>query len=329
MGKLYKRGPTYWAYYSPAKGQYVRTTLKTADRTVAKARLQQLELAGSYEPEAPDPAPHEPQGTTLAQVLTEFLATIKISATNRSYTQKARHLERVLGKEIDVGEVTADKVEEYIETREDEEAHSNTIYKELVVLRGAFKLLRLPMVDWPKYKANYVPRKTYLSKAQFGAVMAQLGPTRKPWLAIACYSGLRRSEIENLTPRHIDTNLGVINVPGTKTTQARRVVPVKAELLPFLEALPVEPWGNVRRDLTRLIGKVDPSWPTRIGKDGKPEPEPLTPNDLRRTFASWMVQTGVPLLVVARLLGHSTTRMVEAVYGQLDLETMRRAVAAI
>jgi integrase len=328
VGKLYKRGDVYWAYYSPARGQYIRTTLKTSDRDVARKRLKALETDGTYEPQA-DPAPHGPTvGTTLSTALSAFLSTVKVDATHSAYEQKARHLERVLGEDTDVGAINADKVDEYIETREDEEAHSNTIYKELVVLRGAFKLLVAPMADWPKYKANYVPRKTYLTKAQFTALMAQLEAPRQQWLAIACYSGLRHSELERLTSKHIDKNLGVINVPGTKTKGARRVVPIKDELRPFLERLPVEPWTNVRRDLTRAIDRADVGWPRRVRK-GKDEPEPLTPNDLRRTFASWMVQAGQPLLVVARLLGHSTTRMVEQVYGQLDLETMRRAVASI
>jgi integrase len=327
VGKLYKRGDVYWAYYSPARGQYIRTTLKTADRDVARKRLKALEADGTYEPQA-DPTPNGPSvGTTLKAALDAFLDTVKVDATHSAYEQKARHLERVLGEDTDVSAIDADKVDEYIETREDEEAHSNTIYKELVVLRGAFKLLGAPMTDWPKYKANYVPRKTYLTKAQFAALMAQLEAPRQQWLAIACYSGLRHSELERLTSKHIDKNLGVINVPGTKTKGARRVVPIKDELGPYLTKLPVEPWMNVRRDLTRAIDRADVGWQRRVRK-GKDEPEPLTPNDLRRTFASWMVQAGVPLLVVARLLGHSTTRMVEQVYGQLDMETMRRAVAA-
>lgn len=324
MGRLYKRGATWWAYYSPGKGHYSRVSLKTADREVAKHRLRALELSGSYEPSPTDPAPHEATGKTLAKAFTEYLETVKVDATNRAYTQKARHLERLLGSATDVGAIDADAVTKYIEEREDEEAHSNTIYKELVVLRGAFKFLGLPTTTWPKYAANYVPRKTYLTRPQFDALVKQLLPDRRQWLHIACYAGLRHSELEGLRPKHIDVNLGVINVPGTKTKGARRVVPIHKELPPWLESLPVKPWENVRRDLTRAIARADPAWP----KNEKGEPEPLTPNDLRRTFASWMVQAGVPLLVVARLLGHSTTRMVEAVYGQLDLATMRSAVAA-
>ena len=44
----------------------------------------------------------------------------------------------------------------------------------------------------------------------------------------------------------------------------------------------------------------------------------VTPNDLRRTFASLLKQAGNDSMVVAKLLGDWTTRMVELVYGHLS-----------
>jgi len=55
----------------------------------------------------------------------------------------------------------------------------------------------------------------------------------------------------------------------------------------------------------------------------------VTANDLRRTFASWLVQAGVSLYVVSRLLGHKSTRMVELVYGQLDDATLAAAIGKL
>lgn len=52
----------------------------------------------------------------------------------------------------------------------------------------------------------------------------------------------------------------------------------------------------------------------------------VTPNDLRRTFASWLVQARETNFVVSRLLGHSTTKMVDLVYGQLSAESLRIAI---
>jgi hypothetical protein len=54
-----------------------------------------------------------------------------------------------------------------------------------------------------------------------------------------------------------------------------------------------------------------------------------TPNDLRRTHATWLKQDGMDSAVVARLLGHRSTKMVDLVYGKLDEETLRRAVLTL
>lgn len=51
--------------------------------------------------------------------------------------------------------------------------------------------------------------------------------------------------------------------------------------------------------------------------------------DLRRTYASWLEQRGVDSLFVARLLGHTSTRRVDAVYGQLDDPTSEPAVGLL
>ena len=78
------------------------------------------------------------------------------------------------------------------------------------------------------------------------------------------------------------------------------------ELLAGMQPRPgrvVAAWSNVRRlACVCTRAKIDR----------------ISCNDLRRTYASWLKQRGVDSLVVARLLGHTSTRMVDAVYGQLD-----------
>lgn len=48
----------------------------------------------------------------------------------------------------------------------------------------------------------------------------------------------------------------------------------------------------------------------------------------RHTFASHAVMNGTPLLVVAKTLGHSDTRMVERVYGHLAPSFVADAIRA-
>ena len=52
-------------------------------------------------------------------------------------------------------------------------------------------------------------------------------------------------------------------------------------------------------------------------------------NDLRRTFATWLAEAGVPEAVTASLLGHASSQMVRRVYTRIGREAQRRAVAML
>ena len=83
----------------------------------------------------------------------------------------------------------------------------------------------------------------------------------------------------------------------------------------------VESWGNVRRDLAVAINAINARRAKEAAKRGEKAPPLMahvSPNDLRRTFASWLKQRGVDSMIVAKLLGHTTSRMVELVYGHLN-----------
>jgi hypothetical protein len=55
--------------------------------------------------------------------------------------------------------------------------------------------------------------------------------------------------------------------------------------------------------------------------------ERCSPNDLRRTFATWMRADGVPPNLIGSMMGHADSRMVERVYARLGIEALGAAVA--
>lgn len=87
---------------------------------------------------------------------------------------------------------------------------------------------------------------------------------------------------------------------------------------------------SMKRDgppLTRGVAQLREAARTH-GIDPKPlAMDDLTPHDLRRTAASWAVQAGASMAVVAASLGHADTRVTEAHYGHLSDDPVRRMLA--
>lgn len=319
--RLYrKRGTWYGAIYLPGgKRKLVCTRCK--DRRAARLALSRIEREIQAGRDVPTP---EKELHTVEQALQYFVeqANADLSdATREMYACKAGHLNRLLGKR-DL-HLSIDEVQWYINTRLDEQAARSTVHKELVTLRQARKLARQrglldqdPRDCFPTFRIDYVPRKRWLTQDEFARLIKHLPEKRRLWIAVVAYLGVRYSEVGKLRWENYVEKW--ILVPGTKRRGAHRRIPVPRSFRPILnrvaaEAGPiVETWTNVHRDLKEACSALGI--------------QPVTPNDLRRTFASWMLQRGVSNRLVAALLGHSTTRMVDLVYGQLGSEALEEAV---
>jgi integrase len=341
MGKLYKRGATWYADYLDRQGRRRQVSTRTADRKVALARLRDLELSTT------DSGPHETEALSDAlDYFTEVTCAAKPEGTRSSYGQKARHLGRLLGHH-QLDSIKREHVERYVAARLGEGAHRHTIHKELVVLRGTLRAAQardryhgsLEVV--PRFEADYEPRRTYLTPDQFLRMTEELVARppanatpetiakveeRRAQRVLHCmliaFASPRVGELAAMTWEHVDLRRNLLIVPRGKTVS--RIVAIAAALRPWLEVFGeragwtgpvVQPWGSMRRDLTLACARA-----------GVPR---VTANDLRRTFASWLVQQGESLFVVATLLGHSSTRMVEKVYGRLDEATLAAAISRL
>ncbi len=215
-------------------------------------------------------------------------------------------------------------------------ASPHTVSKELITIRRALREAHergvLPvMPSMPRHSPKYKPKETWLTPEQFELVNAELEPKRQRWAALAGLAGGSHGEVERVEWSTVDLVRDRLRVPGTKRETRDRWVPIAPALkhrlleVPLAErvGLVVEHWGNVRRDLHQAVVRANAKRPSQ-----PPIPR-VSPNDLRRTFASWLVQSGVPLLTVASLMGHSSTRMVEKVYGKLSQQNIDDAVAAL
>ncbi len=323
MGRIYQRtkGGTYYAYWTDTKNRHHRKALGTGDATVARARLRELELA------ATNPAAYSRTSlTTAIGALLDVVALENAEGTLDSYTSKGGHLRRILG-DIELRSLEREHVVSYMKQRAIEGSGSHTVHKELVVLRRT--LTEAQNRKWwdgdvrrmvPTIKVDYQPRETWLTDHQAQQLLVHVAPIRRLWVLLGIYGGLCLGEIERLRWENIDFSRGSMRVPGTKRKARWRVIPVFPELLAELRAvkrptgLVVGKWSNVRRALARAadLAKVPR----------------VTPNDLRRTCASWLKNKGVDSAVVAGILGNSTV-MIDRVYGKISFETLQTAVGLL
>lgn len=115
-----------------------------------------------------------------------------------------------------------------------------------------------------------------------------------------------------------------VRLRGSKTGIADSVITIAPrfhDLLLFAlrerpEVGPMYPhWGNLYRSLGLAC--------RRIGI------EKISPNDLRRTHASLLSQAGVPHSILKNVTRHTTTLMLDRVYGQQTLESTAHVIANI
>ncbi|MEY4544188.1 MAG: hypothetical protein RL685_383 [Pseudomonadota bacterium] len=133
------------------------------------------------------------------------------------------------------------------------------------------------------FSAEYKPRERYLTAARAQALLAELEPDRAARVAFILATGARWSESDSASRADVHLEGDILRLRGTKTDGSDRRVPVIAFSVPLLEhALTYaegtdgslfRPWGNVRRDLAVACLRA-----------GIPA---VTPNDLRRTYATW------------------------------------------
>lgn len=327
----------YWAAYTPPGAtQKERVSLRTASRDVAEAKARSLEMGGGadlYE---------VPSESLTLEAAIDLVVTVhcarKAKGTKQSYRNKGKRLLEVFDPEADVADIRREHINEYIQKRTRAGMVPHTIHKELVVLRIALQLANErgacgdPRNVIPKFSAKYKPVKRWLTRHEFDRLMTaephhdRQITDRRPWFALMALAGADVADIERLRREDVDFEGGFVHLRGTKTETRDRYVPIADELRPWLEA------ECARHDAQRKSKKslLFPRW-HNPGRDmaiwcERAAIEPASPKDLRRTFGSWLKQAGADSKAVADLLGHTSTRMVEMVYGHLDEKTYRRTI---
>ena len=330
-----------------------RKSMGTANRALAEERFAQWMLLGGHR-EAAAPA----AALTVAELWMVYDAKhVEAVAAPASVRFCWKNLEPHFGR-MTPAEIDQTCVDEYEEKRMGGEigraSTAGTVRKELACLRamlnwhasskrGKSRLLDKAAVPDFELPDESLPRDRWLTKIEIAKLFGVFDPDERMsrverflWLALE--TAARKQAILDLTWDRVDFETGMVHyaLPGQKQTKKRRVsVPISKTLRPVLERMhrertggcvldhPGEVWPAIQAAVVRA-GLSD----ARRTEAGKPRSTGISPHVLRHTAATHMARRGVPLWLIAKVLGN-TLAMVEKTYAHHCPEMTRGAVDMI
>lgn len=207
----------------------------------------------------------------------------------------------------------------------------------LAVARGVVagdsptKLIRIPKADNRRMR--------FLTEAEARRLLdalAERSMDTHDSAVFALFAGLRAGEIHGLTWGDVNLDAGTLYIRDPKNKVSRH-----AHITPEIRAVLVRRGadgmnrpdyvfpardGGQRRWVSDTFERVVEALGFNDGiEDAR---QKVVFHSLRHTFASWLVQRGVPLYTVAELMGHTTLEMTKR-YSHLAPDTMRAAAMGL
>jgi integrase len=310
MGRIFKRGATYWiAYYH--RGKEFRESSKSDNEAQArkflKKRIGEVANGQLIGPSEERFSFHD---------LTELLITdyeINGKRSIESVRLSIKHLRRSfsLARAIDI---TADRVAKYVRERQRDGAANGSINRELAALKRAFTLAtragRLRSAPYIPLLEENNSRRGFIDHASFVALREGLPAHLKDPVSFLYLSGWRISEMRSLEWRDVDfADYQVRLRPEESKNKDGRVLPLRGELWQIIERAHQKrrlECSFVFHESGEPIGDFRKAWKTACRHAGISS---IIVHDLRRTAVRNMVRAGIPERVAMELSGHKTRRI--------------------
>lgn len=319
----FKRTDIKSEYYYVHVGR-TRVCTFCTDLKAASLWVKQRERA------AVDPGYEAAHRATVSQALDLRLAQARRdgrTAGTLDYLEgKTRAIALNLGASTPLSQINAFAIDAFIDARQARGVSRHTLAKELKVLRTSLRLAKrggLLSADidsmFPTFGEFYRPRERTLTEPDALRLIEPTGgryEASSGGIAYCLGTGARAGEAERAQPGDLDWNRGLVLVRGTKSARfgaTLREVPITKISAPYLRRAEAAGWG------TWTANGIYMALQNRCESM---KIEPVCTNDLRRTFATWHRNAGVPLEYLAPMMGHTTTSMLERVYARLKPESL-------
>jgi len=329
---LIKRGQK-WYVQLRWNGRLVRQSTGTSNKKLAQeieAKVR-MELAeGTYFIRG--------QGNkkTFKDMAEKYMIECAAKKAHKTISRDKASLKHLLPVFCDMylSQITPAQISAYKTQRINEGASPKTINHELGFCKHCFNLA---VKEWQWVRDNPFtkvsmerlpqPRVRYLTPEEFDKLYQACNDKLKPIVLFAVNTGMRQDNILSLRWQDVDLNRGVIVLPHTKNGE-RLGLPMNSTVKDLLSELKrirfitsdfVFHTSTGNRFDASTIGK----WFRQALK--KAGIQDFRFHDLRHTFASWLVQAGVNLYEVSKLLGHKRVTMTQR-YAHLASNNLRMAV---
>lgn len=298
--KLY-RGRWY-AVWLDDGGATKRSALRTADRAVAERNLLAFIKANE--------APRE----TAADIMKAYLADRQGRASHTRSADAWKRLEPHFGRlrPADIGRQTC---REYAAMRA-RRVKPGTIIKELSVLRAALRWhdKHTPaIIEMPRHPP---PRDRYLTREEYRALRDAAAPTPhcRLFIIVAYSTAGRAGAVLELTWDRVDFRRGLVQLATEDEhgNKGRALVPMSDGLRAALQDAKRAALSDyVIEYAGRPVRSVRKAFQAACERAGLTD---VSPHVLRHTAAVHMAESGIPIIEIARYLGHTNTATTYRVY---------------
>ena len=262
---------------------------------------------------------------------------------NALFTSTNNYDEKFLSLEFfyDFDEITIEVINQYCAYRSSQGVKNSTINREITVMRSAFNFylkhkhhanFKNVFLGFRLFEKDFIPK--YLNEVQCRKLLFLAKKYENPmlhdYILLLLNTGCRSGEILSLKWENVFIDDRYIIIRNSLSKNGKTIYkPLTIDCVFALARIQATNPDTEYVFFNRLTGKPYTTFrrgfKTLAERIGVPD---LRIHDLRHTFASFLVQKGVPIYQVSTLLGHSDTRITQR-YAHISPNYLHDALKAL